>query len=207
MTTLILAIVCVILIFVLYVVSGGWKKYGGFLGLFKWLRAGAQLGPVQANTRVLRANEQQGSSSDEAIRVLKELYTEFDERTRAIERRLEQLEQSVRSVEERGQPHRPAAGDQAARLRAQSDALQQMPAPPVGDIADAVDAIDLEPGFTNAEGAGRPDDLYFVILDMLESGHSEDDIARALSVAASDVAYVREIMSGPETKANASTNS
>ncbi|GMA61541.1 hypothetical protein NZD89_17585 [Alicyclobacillus fastidiosus] len=205
MTTLILAIVCVILIFVLYVVSGGWKKYGGFLGLFKWLRAGAQLGPVQANPRVAHASGQSGPSSDEAIQVLKELYTEFDERTRALECRLEQLEQSVQALEVRVQSRpldtvAPSAVDQAARLRAHSDALEQMPLPSAADIDER------QPRPTPGEGVSPSDELYFVILDMLEAGSSDDDIARALSVPVSEVAYVRQIMSGPETKANGSTN-
>ncbi|GEO24834.1 hypothetical protein AAC03nite_06190 [Alicyclobacillus acidoterrestris] len=201
MTTAILAIVCIVLIFVLYIVSGGWKKYGGFLGVFKWLRAGAQVGPVQNAKPLAGASLPVDKAADEAIRVLKDMYQEFDERIRAMEARLDKLEASQQSLERL----RNSLLSMTSSVRSAAQELAQSPV----DEGDGKDegAVSSNASQTIAQapvretrtsvGDGVRDDLYYVILDMLEAGRSEAEIASALNVQPEAVAYVREIMSIP----------
>ncbi|EPZ46237.1 MULTISPECIES: hypothetical protein [Alicyclobacillus] len=201
MTTAILAIVCIVLIFVLYIVSGGWKKYGGFLGVFKWLCAGAQLGPVQNAKPMARVSSPVDPATDEAIRVLKDMYQEFDERTRAIEARLDKLEASQQSLERLLKPF--LSMTSPARPIAQEPV--QSTADDVGVKDDGAVSSKASQTIAQADvretptpvGDGVRDDLYYVILDMLEAGRSEAEIASELNVQPEAVDYVREIMSIP----------
>lgn len=173
MPTFILAIVCLVLIFVLYIVSGGWRKYGGVLGVFKWV--GGTLNSSSSRHFHSRTQEHRDSSGSglredtEVVEVLRQVYQEFEDKHHQMEQTVQRLAQEVNLLK------------------------SQINAPP-----------NVEVRSHSEHGSSHPvhqdqskQNLYFRILDLLESGETEKEIAEMLSVSYSDVSYVRRIMFEP----------
>lgn len=172
MPTIILAVICVVLIFILYIVSGGWKKYGGLLGIVKWIRATAY-GAKHDPSVIPSAGKKPVPSPDEQVTVvLRQIYQDFEEKYERLLERIEQLE---------------ASSEQMSDLNAREEF--------VAKDTDLQRFLDVEPDDDSISMSRQ--DLYFRILDLLESGKSEEEIATLLAVDRDDILYVRRIMSGP----------
>lgn len=172
MPTIILAVVCIVLIFVLYIVSGGWKKYGGLLGIVKWIRTTSYGGKRDAST-VRRAARTSASSSDEqVVEVLRQIYQEFEMKYEKLLERIERLE---------------AKNDEVPNLDSHTDLVPEV----------SIKEEAHHHQHTEELGAMSRQDLYFRILDLLESGKTEQEITALLSVDRDDILYVRRIMSDP----------
>ncbi|SIS90251.1 hypothetical protein [Alicyclobacillus vulcanalis] len=125
--TLILALICLILLAVLYGVSGAWKRHPGLKGFLRWtasqVRGGLQ-GSVRSHgpsgawprrpsemARLRRADAQL------AVQVLEELYEEWERERRALEARIRALEEAVAHAWVKREPARSpladASGEQA----------------------------------------------------------------------------------------------
>ena len=104
--TLILAVVCVVLLTMLYAVSGAWKTHPGVKGFFRWTAAQLRLRAARpgapTNPAFLAGPARFGNSGGEkpsdarlAIQVLEEMYQEWDQRSRQLEARIQAVETAV----------------------------------------------------------------------------------------------------------------
>lgn len=194
--TLILAIVCIILIFILYLVTGGWRKYGGFSGIYKWMYAGMRIqdgasktsGGTFRETRRTQSVASRGADDSEVVGILRDLYLEFDERQRALEARIDELERILR---ERRHVSPPEGADTRVATVA-TDASQRRAHFEQG--VNVRDSVDRAPRQVSSDADAH---RYFAIFDMLNGGFSDAEISEKLGVALSEVSYVRAIMQGP----------
>ncbi|WAH35381.1 hypothetical protein [Alicyclobacillus dauci] len=186
MTTLILAIVCIVLIFVLYVVSGGWKNHGGLFGIVKWMRSGARLGIPQKSPSPIRHQTVESNRADkEAIKILREIHAEMSARYSDLERRLTELE----TVQQ----------EMSHSLQKMSSSVHVPPVEPTVDRTRVVADEDESATRAVEEHGLENHDKYFDILDLLDAGKSDEEIADLLSVRVDDVNYVKRLMSAPES--------
>lgn len=204
MPTLILGFVCIILIFVLYIVSGGWRKYGGVFGIFRWLRHGAKIGSTPANPPFsfsrrdpLSVPNKRSGADEEAIQVLREIYQEFEERHRELASRMKTLERANESLQSEidALKSRPLTAFPGKGISGFVPDGRSLNVPEVQRVVPEF-AVALEAIETGSEMERQ--DKYFAILDLLDSGFSEAQIAEQLGVTFEDVAYVQRIMAGPQ---------
>lgn len=175
MPTFVLAGVCLVLVFVLYIVSGGWRKYGGIFGILKWAQASANRDTGDMN----KSNFSKKSKShqhEDVVEVLRQVYQEFDEKHDALLQRIELLERELDAVKSHSMTY-------------VSDEMQQ-----VIDVPHRAESQTPVEELGHVEREEQDQNLYFKILDLLENGRTEQEIATMLSVPRSDVSYVRRIM-------------
>ncbi|MFD1674680.1 hypothetical protein [Alicyclobacillus fodiniaquatilis] len=228
METLILAIVCIVLMFILYVVTGGWKKYGGLFGIWKWIRASIKSSaPPSSLIAPQKEIGREDAQADEAVRVLREIYVEFDNRQSRLERQLTLLTENQARLQAQveallAQQSQIQTGPKIASHTVERDTLQSVTEPsaapadsfPTGTQMAALETVDgwakQQPEQTGrGERVKRSDvavepqqpaaneDTYFAILDLLAAGRTLAQIAAELHVPEAHVAYVQQIMAEP----------
>lgn len=94
--TTVLALLCLIVIFSLYIGTGGWKTHGGLKGIFTWMRSAgtprlAQQSPVPAPM----GSELLVTPSDEVEEILDDIYREFTEETGKLREQFELFQQET----------------------------------------------------------------------------------------------------------------
>lgn len=225
--TLILAGVCVVLLAMLYAVSGAWKTHPGVKGFFRWTAAQLRLraaGPGSPRNAVFLADRarwdtaggEKPSDARLAIQVLEEMYQEWDQRSRHLEARIQALETAVaqltaevdKALHGAGHDRDNMVGKDCSPKR--SAALSDLEIRQEAALHSAAEkreraspAAAVDSWTHDREGA-RPraqasrEMLYFSILDLLHEGRSRDEIRDLLGVSTDEIARVEKLLSMAE---------
>ncbi|TDY50503.1 hypothetical protein C7445_10255 [Alicyclobacillus sacchari] len=158
-------------------------------GFLQWLREGM----TSANGIAVGTSRQRPSTSSssasaeadgaaEAIAVLRDLYTEFDEKHKELAKRIERLERILGAMT----PVQSVAGLTCDDLpaRAASEAVTM-----VQETRDETKHLRIAAGATSEE-------VYFSILDMLNTGASHGQIRAALGVTDEQIHVVESLLAG-----------
>ncbi|WP_062308008.1 hypothetical protein [Alicyclobacillus sendaiensis] len=219
--TLILAVVCVVLLAMLYAVSGGWRTHPGVKGFFRWTAAqlrlrGAGSGPSRNALRVDGARGETAGGGDRtearaAIQVLEEMYREWDQRSRDLEVRIQALEAAVAeiagtlgglregrrdgggAVGEHGAPARTAAlSEPVGEQKARDQVAGEKPKREAHEHVADVRGQERDGAQPGAQTSREM--LYFSILDLLHEGRTRDEIRNLLGVSADEIAMVEKLL-------------
>jgi len=197
MSTVILALVFILIFLGMYVLSGGWKKYKGFRGITEWLKRGGMSGNVLAtrNSPTV-SHEALVQISNEMKTVLEDVYREFRQEADQIRR------DTVVIVEERVADVEKALAELREELErshytersAICSGSFETDVPEVNDIShqipEASEQVELR-----IDNEFNP--LYFQILDQLHVGVAPTDIAKSLSVDMKEIELVKQLMDFP----------
>jgi len=219
--TLILAVVCVVLLAMLYAVSGGWRTHPGVKGFVRWTAAqlrlrGAGPGPSRNAFRADGARGETAGGGDRAearaaIQVLEEMYREWDQRSRDLEVRIQGLEAAVAEIagtlgglrEERrdgggavgkhGAPARTAAlSEPVGEQKVHDPVAGEKPKREAHEHGADVRGQELDSAQPGAQTSREM--LYFSILDLLHEGRTRDEIRNLLGVSADEIAMVEKLL-------------
>lgn len=174
-----------ILVLILYVVTGGWRKYRGVRGFFQWIREGM----TTTNNFASGASRQQTgehSSADagvaEAIAVLRDMYTEFDEKYHDLAKRIDRLEQML-----------------GTWMHDQPSVVQTLDEVSAANSTEAMateqETID-EGKSLRVTSDSSSEAVYFSILDMLNSGATYAQIRAQLGVTDEQIEVVKSLLAG-----------
>ncbi|KRW91643.1 hypothetical protein SD51_08355 [Alicyclobacillus tengchongensis] len=184
--TVILAIVCVILVLILYVVTGGWRKYRGVRGFFQWIREGMTTSNGFASGASRRKTGEHSSSADagvaEAIAVLRDMYTEFDEKYHDLAKRIDQLEQMLGTW----------MHDQPSVVKTLDEVSAANSTEAMGTEQETID----EGNSLRVTSDSGSEAVYFSILDMLNSGATYAQIRAQLGVTDEQIEVVKSLLAG-----------
>ncbi len=212
--TILMGLLSIALIIVLYTITGGWRQYGGLLGIFRWIRSGALSDPTLPSKR-----SASGSSTmdEEVAAILEDLYADLkgdvEQLRLQMEERLSRLESMLGQTSlQEGLLNMPRT-----RFAGESDAHAATGGARAGyeESRDAVGgnrplfAEGTALGHQGAEEnhANGPDshalenevfsEKYFDILDLLSQGYTSVQVSHRLDVTEAAVQRVQHIMSSP----------
>ncbi len=180
--SIIMGLVCIALIVLLYIFSGGWKTYGGVSGLWKWLSQGGLSNPSIHKKQNLSSGKYR---SDDVADVLEDIYREFTERVNMQNEELKKMNESlllmrsmVVSIEE--------------RITILENANNGKPLIINSALEDhnliALEQLQLE-----------DEPVYFKILDELRKGSSVEQVAMQLGIPVLEVEKVLRLMDTPSS--------
>ncbi|EJY55620.1 hypothetical protein URH17368_1685 [Alicyclobacillus hesperidum URH17-3-68] len=166
--------------------TGGWRKYRGVRGFFQWIREGMTTTNGFASGMSRQQTGEHSSSADagvaEAIAVLRDMYTEFDEKYHDLAKRIDRLEQMLGTW----------MHDQPSVVQTQGEVSVAHSTEVMGTEQETMDeGKSLRVTFDSGSEA-----VYFSILDMLNSGATYAQIRAQLGVTDEQIEVVKSLLAG-----------
>jgi hypothetical protein len=212
--TILMGLLSIALIIVLYTITGGWRQYGGFMGIFRWIRSGALSDPTLPSKRSASAT---GTMDEEVAAILEDLYADLKgdvEQLRVhLEARLSRLEsmvgetagQEAWSYMPRKRPVRDGEADVATNDTGVGNGENGDGAggsiPPSAEVTERRHQVAQESRANRHNSRESEEEFfserYFDILDLLSQGYTSLQVSRQLGVTEAAVHKVQHIMSSP----------
>lgn len=200
-----LAIGCMVVIYLLYIVSGGWKTYGGWKGIFKWLKGGGLSNTTKIHTTTQNSYEI-GTVQNELMAALDDIYRDFTEESMRLrlytEQKIEEIERDMRlqidEVHHLVTELKQQVADVQGNMALKRDQLKENEALQPQGLSDPVQSDSVELSVREQEEVSSFSPLYFEILDSIQAGLDDIEISHRLGIPVAQVSYVRQIMTDPQ---------